>query len=130
MTCYVCNHSLEGNSFTNGPPPPSPPFTPPPPRRPRNRPKHPQGPGDALKGFDSPTDQGDKKQALGTGPFVGIVVGSIVVVLCAVLLMVCCMHHVRKRKVDGSSESKDFVGPLTVNIDKGMPIIMLQCFLC
>jgi hypothetical protein len=130
MTCYVCNHRLEGNSFTNGPAPPPPHFTPPPPRRPRNSPKHPQGPGDAPKGFDGPTDQGDKKHGLGTGPLVGIVVGSIVVVLCVVFLMVCCMRHVRKRKVDASNESKDFVAPLTVNIDKGMPIIMLHCFLC
>jgi Ca2+/Na+ antiporter len=59
---------------------------------------------------------------------VGIAVGSIVVVLCVVLLMVCCICHVRKRKDDASSESKDFVGPLTVNINNGMPILMLQCF--
>jgi hypothetical protein len=129
MTCYVCNHRLEGNSFTNGPAPPPPPFMPPPPRRPRNHPKHPQGPGDVPKGSDSPTDQGDKKQGLGTGPLVGIVVGSIAAVLCAVLLLVCCMCNVRKRKDDASSESKDFVGPLTVNIDRGMPILMLYFFM-
>ncbi|KAK3156229.1 hypothetical protein QOZ80_2AG0104510 [Eleusine coracana subsp. coracana] len=95
--------TLEGNSFTNGPGPPPPPFMPPPPLRPRNRPT---------------TDQRDKKQGLGTGPLVGIVVGSTVAVLCAVLLLVCCLRNVQKRKDYASSESKDFVGPLTVNIDR------------
>ncbi|TVU32872.1 hypothetical protein EJB05_24635 [Eragrostis curvula] len=109
--------TLEGNSFTNGPAPPPPPFMPPPPRRPRNRPKHPQGQGDAPKASDSP-DQGGKKKGLATGLLVGIVAGSIVAVLCAVFLLVCCIRNVRKRKDDASSESKDFVGPLTVNIER------------
>ncbi|RCV05102.1 hypothetical protein SEVIR_1G054500v4 [Setaria viridis] len=109
---------LGGNSFANGPAPPPPPFMPPPPQRPRNRPKHPQGQGDAPKGSESPTIQSDKKQGLGTGPLVGIIAGSIVAVLCVLLLLVCCMRNARKRKDDASSESKDFVGPLTVNIER------------
>ncbi|KAF8769575.1 hypothetical protein HU200_006166 [Digitaria exilis] len=111
--------TLGGNSFANGPAPPPPPFMPPPPQRPRNRPKHPQGQGDSPKGSESPTIQGDKKHDLGTGPLVGIIAGSIVAVLCLLLLFVCCMRNVRKRKDDASSESKDFVGPLTVNIERG-----------
>lgn len=125
MTCCNCNHRLGGNSFANGPAPPPPPFMPPPPQRPRNRPKHPQGQGDSPKGSESPTIQGDKKQGLGTGPLVGIIAGSIVAVLCGLLLLVCCMCNVRKRKDDASSESKDFVGPLTVNIERGMTLHML-----
>ncbi|CAO2044872.1 unnamed protein product [Urochloa humidicola] len=115
----IPNLTLGGNSFANGPAPPPPPFMPPPPQRPRNRPKHPQGQGDAPKGSESPTIQSDKKQGLGTGPLVGIIAGSIVAVLCVLLLLVCCMRNVRRRKDDASSESKDFVGPLTVNIERG-----------
>ncbi|WVZ77548.1 hypothetical protein U9M48_025405 [Paspalum notatum var. saurae] len=110
--------TLGGNSFANGPAPPPPPFMPPPPERPRNRPKHPQGPGDAPEGSVSPTIQSDKKQGLGTAPLVGIIAGSVVAVLCVLLLLVCCMRNVRKRADDASSESKDFVGPLTVNIER------------
>ncbi|KAG2656607.1 hypothetical protein PVAP13_1KG097300 [Panicum virgatum] len=110
--------SLEGNSFANGPAPPPPPFMPPPPQRPRNRPKHPQGQGDAPKGSESPTIQSDKKQGLGTGLLVGIIAGSIVSALCVLLLLVCCMRNVQKRKDDASSETKDFVDPLTVNIER------------
>lgn len=57
----------------------------------------------------------------------GIIAGSIVAVLCVLLLFVCCMRNVRKRKDDASSESKDFVGPLTVNIERGMTLHMLPC---
>ncbi|EES04672.1 protein STRUBBELIG-RECEPTOR FAMILY 8 [Sorghum bicolor] len=110
--------TLDGNSFANGPAPPPPPFMPPPPQRPRNRPKQPQGPGDAPKASESPTIQSNKKQGLGTGPLVGIIAGSIVAVLCVFLLLVCCMCNARKRTDDASSESKDFVGPLTVNIER------------
>ncbi|XP_062223846.1 protein STRUBBELIG-RECEPTOR FAMILY 8-like [Phragmites australis] len=110
--------TLGGNSFANGPAPPPPPFMPPPPQRRRNRPKHPQGQGDAPKGSESPTDQSDKKQGLRTGPLVGIVVGSIVAALCVLLLLVCCMRNVQKRNDDASSKSKDFVGPLTVNMER------------
>ena len=125
MTCCTCNRRLDGNSFANGPAPPPPPFMPPPPQRPRNRPKQPQGPGDAPKASESPTIQSNKKQGLGTGPLVGIIAGSIVAVLCVFLLLVCCMCNARKRTDDASSESKDFVGPLTVNIERGMTLFML-----
>ncbi|KAL6629995.1 hypothetical protein ACP70R_029760 [Stipagrostis hirtigluma subsp. patula] len=110
--------TLGGNSFANGPAPPPPPFMPPPPRRPRNHPKHPQGHGDAPKGSENPSDQDGKKQGLGTGPLVGIAAGSIVAALCVLLLLVCCVRSVRKTNDDVSSESKDFAGPFTVNIER------------
>uniref|UniRef100_A0A0E0NB12 Protein kinase domain-containing protein n=1 Tax=Oryza rufipogon TaxID=4529 RepID=A0A0E0NB12_ORYRU len=110
--------TLGGNSFTNGPAPPPPPFMPPPPRRPRNRPSHPRGSGDAPEGSVSPAGQGDKKQGLQTGPLVGIVAGSTVGALCALLLLVFCIRNAQKRKDDTSSNSKDFVGPLSVNIER------------
>uniref|UniRef100_A0A0E0G349 Protein kinase domain-containing protein n=1 Tax=Oryza nivara TaxID=4536 RepID=A0A0E0G349_ORYNI len=110
--------TLGGNSFTNGPAPPPPPFMPPPPRRPRNRPSHPRGSGDAPEGSVSSAGQGDKKQGLQTGPLVGIVAGSTVGALCALLLLVFCIRNAQKRKDDTSSNSKDFVGPLSVNIER------------
>jgi hypothetical protein len=115
--------TLGGNSFTNGPAPPPPPFMPPPPRRPRNRPSHPRGSGDAPEGSVSPAGQGDKKQGLQTGPLVGIVAGSTVGALCALLLLVFCIRNAQKRKDDTSSNSKDFVGPLSVNIERGITLV-------
>jgi hypothetical protein len=97
---------------------------PPPPQRPRNHPKRPQGPGDAPKGSETPTIQSNK-QGLGTGPLVGIIAGSIVAVLCVFLLLVYCICNAQKRTDDASSESKDFVGPLTVNIERGMALFMM-----
>ncbi|CAM0946350.1 unnamed protein product [Alopecurus aequalis] len=108
--------TLGGNSFTNGPAPPPPPFTPPPPRKPHNRPTN-GGSGNAPKGSESSTGQGDKKQGLQTGPLVGIIVGSVLAASC-VLLLVFCVCKARKRKDDSSSEYKDFVGPLSVNIEE------------
>ncbi|XP_015689454.2 protein STRUBBELIG-RECEPTOR FAMILY 8-like [Oryza brachyantha] len=110
--------TLGGNSFSNGPAPPPPPFMPPPPRRPRSRPSHPRGSGDAPEGSVSPAGQGDKKQGLHTGTLVGIIAGSTVAALCALLLLVFCICNARKRKDDTSSNSKDFVGPLSVNIER------------
>ncbi|KQJ93769.1 protein STRUBBELIG-RECEPTOR FAMILY 8 [Brachypodium distachyon] len=109
---------LGGNSFANGPAPPPPPFMPPPPRRPRNRPNNSGGSGNAPKGSESSTGQGDKKQGLQTGALVGIIVGSILAALCVLLVLVLCIRNARKRKDDSSSESKDFVGPLSVNIQE------------
>lgn len=130
MTCCNYNHRLGGNSFTNGPAPPPPPFMPPPPRRPRNRPSHPRGSGDAPEGSVSSAGQGDKKQGLQTGPLVGIVAGSTVGALCALLLLVFCIRNAQKRKDDTSSNSKDFVGPLSVNIERGTTLVhMLSWFL-
>ncbi|XP_047079271.1 protein STRUBBELIG-RECEPTOR FAMILY 8-like [Lolium rigidum] len=109
--------TLGGNSFTNGPAPPPPPFMPPPPRRPRNRPNN-GGSGNAPKGSESTTGQGDKKQGLHTGALVGIIVGSVLAALLALLVLVFCIRNARKKKDDSSSEYKDFVGPLSVNIEE------------
>ena len=57
----------------------------------------------------------------------GIIAGSIVAALCVLLLLVCCMRNVQKRKDDASSETKDFEDPLTVNIERGMALLMLSC---
>ncbi|VAI56719.1 unnamed protein product [Triticum turgidum subsp. durum] len=108
---------LNGNSFLNGPAPPPPPFMPPPPRRPRSRPNRSGGSGNAPKGSESSTSQGGKN-GLQTASLVGIIVGSVLAALCVLLLLVLCIRKSRKRKDDSSTESKDFVGPLSVNIEE------------
>jgi hypothetical protein len=91
---------------------------PPPPRRPRNRPNS-GGTGNAPKGSESSTGQGDKKQGLQKGALVGIIAGSVLAALIVLLLLVFCIRNDRKKKDDSSSEYKDFVGPLSVNIEEG-----------
>lgn len=108
---------LSGNSFLNGPAPPPPPFMPPPPRKPRSRPNRSGGSGNAPKGSESSTGQGGKN-GLQTASLVGIIVGSVLAALCVLLLLVLCIRKSRKRKDDSSTESKDFVGPLSVNIEE------------
>ncbi|EMS51823.1 Protein STRUBBELIG-RECEPTOR FAMILY 8 [Triticum urartu] len=108
---------LNGNSFLNGPAPPPPPFMPPPPRKPRSRPNRSGGSGNAPKGSESSTGQGGKN-GLQTASLVGIIVGSVLAALCVLLLLVLCIRKSRKRKDDSSTESKDFVGPLSVNIEE------------
>ncbi|XP_037446748.1 protein STRUBBELIG-RECEPTOR FAMILY 8-like [Triticum dicoccoides] len=113
----IPNCRLNGNSFLNGPAPPPPPFMPPPPRKPRSRPNRSGGSGNAPKGSESSTGQGGKN-GLQTASLVGIIVGSVLAALCVLLLLVLCIRKSRKRKDDSSTESKDFVGPLSVNIEE------------
>jgi hypothetical protein len=101
---------------------------PPPPRRPRNRPNN-GGSGNAPKGSESSTGQGDKKQGLQTGPLVGIIVGSVLAALLVLLLLVFCIRNAWKKKDDSSSEYKDFVGPLSVNIEEGTTFLCWNFFL-
>jgi hypothetical protein len=50
---------------------------------------------------------------------VGIIAGSVLAALIVLLLLVFCIRNARKKKDDSSSEYKDFVGPLSVNIEEG-----------
>jgi len=105
----IPNLIVGGNSFVNMP-------ASPPPKNPRDQPNHPQGPVSAPTAPDTPIDQDDKK--LQTGPLVGIAVGSIAVASCVLFTLVFCLYKARKRNDDGSSEPKDIVGSLAVNIDR------------
>ncbi|XP_039807434.1 protein STRUBBELIG-RECEPTOR FAMILY 8-like isoform X2 [Panicum virgatum] len=110
----IPNLIVGGNSFVNMPASPPPTLTPP--KNPRDQPNHPQGPVSAPTAADTPIDQDDKK--LQTGPLVGIAVGSIAVASCVLFMLVFCLYKARKRNDDGSSEPKDIVGSLSVNIER------------
>lgn len=121
LTCWCnCNHRVGGNSFVNMPA-----STPPilkPPSNPRDQTNDSQGPASAPTISETPIDQEDKK--LQTGPLIGIAVGSIAVASCVLFVLVFCLHKARKRNDDESSEPKDIVGSLTVNIERGIVLFI------
>jgi hypothetical protein len=97
-----------------------PPTLTPPPKNPRDEPNHPQGPISAPT--ITPIDQDDKK--LQTGPLVGIAVASIAVASCVLFALVFYLHKTRKGNDDVSSEPKEIVGSLSVNIERGMLLFL------
>lgn len=102
-----------------------PPTTLKPPPNPRDQPNDPQGPISAPTIPETPIDQDDKKMQ--TGPLIGIAVGSIAAASCVLFVLVFCLHNARKRNDDESSEPKDIVGSLAVNIERGMFLFFLHC---
>ncbi|KAK6265020.1 hypothetical protein SCA6_020454 [Theobroma cacao] len=102
----------DGNSFANGPAPPPPPYSPPPPRRSHN--KHNSGSGartsPASDGQSSDSDNGPSAQLI-----VGIVLGSLLLVVLALLALVFCIHK-NKKKVSGARASR---GSLSVGSNDG-----------
>ncbi|CAL5421744.1 unnamed protein product [Camellia sinensis] len=107
----------DGNSFDNGPAPPSPPYTSPPPGRPHNNRNHsppgadsPQGSG----GQSSNPDNGNKK-ALAAGLIIGIALGSSLVVFFAMLVIVFCLRKGKRKEPTAARTSS---GSLPVSTDK------------
>nr|CAB3468492.1 unnamed protein product [Digitaria exilis] len=111
----IPNLIVEGNSFANMPASPPPTLTPPP-KNTRDQPNHPDEPISAPNITGTPIDQDDKKMQ--TGPLVGIAVGSIAIASCVLFTLIFCLHKTRKRNDYGSSEPKDIVGALAVNIER------------
>ncbi|KAG0515225.1 hypothetical protein BDA96_10G260400 [Sorghum bicolor] len=109
----IPNLIVGGNSFVNMPASPPPTLKPPP--NPHDQPNDPQGPS-ASTIPETPIDQDDKKMQ--TGPLIGIAVGSIAAASCVLFVLVFCLHNARKRNDDESSEPKDNVGSLAVNIER------------
>ncbi|XP_066376963.1 protein STRUBBELIG-RECEPTOR FAMILY 8-like isoform X3 [Miscanthus floridulus] len=106
----IPNLIVGGNSFVNMP------ASPPPTLNPHDQPNDPQGPVSAPTIPETPIDQDDKKMQ--TGPLIGIAVGSIAAASCVLFVLVFCLHNARKRNDDESSEPKDIVGSLAVNIER------------
>ncbi|CAD6336178.1 unnamed protein product [Miscanthus lutarioriparius] len=106
----IPNLIVGGNSFVNMP------ASPPPTLKPHDQPNDPQGPISAPTIPETPIDQDDKKMQ--TGPLIGIAVGSIAAASCVLFVLVFCLHNARKRNDDASSEPKDIVGSLAVNIER------------
>ncbi|CAM0909907.1 unnamed protein product [Alopecurus aequalis] len=115
----IPNLIVGGNSFINMPASP-PPIVIPPSQSPLDQPDHPRGPTTFPDNPDPEIaiDQDDKKQGRQTGVLIGLVVGSVAAASCVVFAMVFCLHTVHKGKDGGTSEPKDFVGALAVNIDR------------
>ncbi|RVW45988.1 Protein STRUBBELIG-receptor family 8 [Vitis vinifera] len=105
----------DGNSFDNGPAPPPPPYTPPPPSRSRSNRTH--SPPEARTpsssdGQSSNSDNGNKGLAI--GPIIGIVLGSLLVLVALIALVFC----VRKAKKKGTG-ARPSVGSVPVVTEKG-----------
>ncbi|KAF3321488.1 protein STRUBBELIG-RECEPTOR FAMILY 8 [Carex littledalei] len=113
----IPNLIIGGNSFTNEAAPPPPPFTPPPPGKPRttqnNSPPSRNGPE------ESPTTGEEKKQGMGTGALIGIIVGSVFVALCVVLALVLCLRNTKRKRDDDevSNGTSDRVDPLAITVE-------------
>ncbi|XVE51059.1 hypothetical protein DITRI_Ditri02bG0008200 [Diplodiscus trichospermus] len=107
----VPNFIYDGNSFANGPAPPPPPYTPPPPGRSRNR--HKSGSGNRT----TPASDGQTDSDMGpsAGLIVGIVLGSLLLVVVALIALVFCIRK-NKRKVSGAKASR---GSLSVGSNDG-----------
>ncbi|KAJ4982478.1 hypothetical protein NE237_033315 [Protea cynaroides] len=108
----IPNFIYGGNSFDNGPAPPPPPYSSPPPGSSHNNHNH-SGPGTNASQSSHP-DSRNKSNGLGTGPLLGIILGS-VAVLCLVLAIVFC---IRKRKVGMQSSARASIGTPSAGADK------------
>ncbi|KAK5791983.1 protein strubbelig-receptor family 8 [Gossypium arboreum] len=92
----------DGNSFANGPAPLPLPYSPPPPGRSRH--KHKTRPG-THKSLDSDAQSSDSDKGPSAGQIVGIVLGSLLLLVLVLLAVVFCIHK-NKRKVSGARASK------------------------
>lgn len=95
----IPNFRYDGNSFNNGPAPPPPPYTPPPPGRShKNRSNSPgsQTPGDSGGRLSKPSN--GSKKGLTAGPIIGIIVGSLLLLLFVVLVFVFCARKGKKKE--------------------------------
>lgn len=111
---FTITNRSDGNSFDNGPAPPPPPYTSPPPGISHD--KHNRTRGD---GSDSGGSHSSQQKKLKVGPIIGIVVGSIVVLVCAMLALVFCFRRFSKDKQEDERSSRDFLGALSLGADKG-----------
>ncbi|RWR77542.1 protein STRUBBELIG-RECEPTOR FAMILY 8-like protein [Cinnamomum micranthum f. kanehirae] len=113
----IPNLVIGGNSFDNGPAPPPPPFTPPPPSRSHKNRNHTNAPRGSDRPLIPPASQNIKK-GLSTGAIVGIVVGSVLVVLCATAAIVFCLRSCSKDNNKKKNSAAGFLGPPSVITDK------------
>uniref|UniRef100_A0A5B6ZW63 Protein kinase domain-containing protein n=1 Tax=Davidia involucrata TaxID=16924 RepID=A0A5B6ZW63_DAVIN len=121
----IPNFRYEGNSFDNGPAPPPPPFTTPPPSRSHNnRSRSPPGAHTprGSGGQSSNPDNGHKKKWLTSGPIIGIILGSSLVVLFALLALVFCLRRgKRNEKAARNSAGSHVVGTDKANTEMQEP---------
>ncbi|OVA03429.1 Protein kinase domain [Macleaya cordata] len=116
----IPNLISDGNSFTNGPAPPPPPYTSPPPGRSHNN--HNRTGRDTKQASDGRGSHSshENNNGLKAGPIVGIVVGSILVVLSAMLALVFCLRRFSREKHEKERNAPASLGTLSVGADKEM----------
>lgn len=111
--------------FDNGPAPPPPPYTPPPPGRSRSNRTH--SPPD-VRPPSSPdgqsSDSDDENNGLAIGPIIGIVLGSLLVLLALIALVYCVRKA--KRKETGARPSVESV---PIGTEKGRYSLFFPLFL-
>lgn len=95
----IPNFRYDGNSFNNGPAPPPPPYTPPPPGRShKNRTNSPGSQTPRESGSKSSNPSNGSKKGLKAGPIIGIIVGSLLLLLFVVLVFVFCTRKGKKKE--------------------------------
>ncbi|KAE9599079.1 hypothetical protein Lal_00043982 [Lupinus albus] len=101
----IPNFIYDGNSFANGPAPPSPPSKSPPPSGSHNSHHH-SGSGSHNKTRNSDNNgNSDSHKGLTTGAIVGIVFGSVLAALLVVLAFVFCIQKQKKKEKGASTSS-------------------------
>lgn len=95
----ICNSALtifnryDGNSFNNGPAPPLPPYNPPPPGRSHSNRNHSRS---GTNTPDSKHEASHSDKGLTVGALIGLIVGSVFVVLIMLPTIVFCIRKNRK----------------------------------
>ncbi|XP_043690207.1 protein STRUBBELIG-RECEPTOR FAMILY 8-like isoform X2 [Telopea speciosissima] len=110
----IPNFIYAGNSFNNSPAPAPapapPPYSAPPPGRSDNNRNH-SGPGThTTRGSDGQSlhsGSGNKHKGLTAGPVVGIILGSVLVVLCLLLSIVFCLRKGKAGKKSSARASNE-----------------------
>ncbi|KAK7245900.1 hypothetical protein RIF29_40754 [Crotalaria pallida] len=100
----IPNFIYDGNSFANGPPPPSPPFASPPPSGSHNS-HHRSGSGSHNKSRGSDNENSAGHKGLATGAVVGIVLGSVLVAVLVLLALVFCIQKQKKKEKGAKTSS-------------------------
>ncbi|CAL0309099.1 unnamed protein product [Lupinus luteus] len=101
----IDNFIYDGNSFADGPAPPSPPSTPPPPSGSHSS-HHRSESGSHDKAWGSSDEKSDGHKGLTKGAIVGIVVGSVLVAALVLLALVFCIRK-QKKKENGARTSSE-----------------------
>ncbi|KAJ4977481.1 hypothetical protein NE237_002587 [Protea cynaroides] len=105
----------DGNSFDNGPAPPPPPYSSPPPGGSHRNHNHSTHSTRGSDGKSSDLGSGNKHKGLAAAAIVGIILGSVLAVLCLLLAITFCL---RKGKVAKKSSARASNGTPSAGADK------------
>ncbi|KAJ1428707.1 Protein kinase domain [Sesbania bispinosa] len=114
----IHNFIYDGNSFNDGPAPPSPTFTAPPPSG-SHKSHHHSGSGSHNKTQGSDNENSDDHKGLTAGAVVGIILGSVLVAVILLLVLVFCIRKVKGKK-KGARTSSGRIPPGITNVTPQM----------